>query len=171
MLLARRLNDLTEVEQLVERFAVEEVGQALAPAVFELDQDLHQLDVVLQLRVDHFNVLVVLAQQRLEVSKRFLDALSQISDGFRLGGADPSKDSFRGEEDLAAQVVAAHALGVGDGVDLAENGDQFGALVRVLGRVHHDAPAGLLFLLDLSQIFICLNRLRNVTPGICFDQH
>jgi hypothetical protein len=47
VLLARGLNDLAEVQQLVESLAVEEIGEALAPAVFELDQDLDQLDVVL----------------------------------------------------------------------------------------------------------------------------
>ena len=45
--LACRLNHLAEVQQLIECFAVQEVGQALAPTVLELNQDLHQFDVVL----------------------------------------------------------------------------------------------------------------------------
>lgn len=40
MLLCCRLNHLTKVQQLIERLAVQEVGQALTPAVFELDEDL-----------------------------------------------------------------------------------------------------------------------------------
>lgn len=47
MLFAGGLNDLAEVEELVEGLAVQEVGQALAPAVFELNKDFYQLSIVL----------------------------------------------------------------------------------------------------------------------------
>ena len=45
--LTGRLDHLAEVQQLIECFTVQEIGQALTPAVLELDQDLHQFDVVL----------------------------------------------------------------------------------------------------------------------------
>jgi hypothetical protein len=41
----------------------------LAPAVFKFDQDFDKLDVVLQLRVHHFDVLLVLAQEIFEILK------------------------------------------------------------------------------------------------------
>ena len=69
------------MQQLIERLAVEEVGETLGPAILEFDQNLDQLGVVLELWIDYFNVLVVLTQQSLEVVKGFLDSLSQISDG------------------------------------------------------------------------------------------
>ena len=47
VLLSRCLNHLAEVEQLVEHFAVKEVGQTLTPTVFELNEDLNQLNIIL----------------------------------------------------------------------------------------------------------------------------
>ena len=81
VLFSCRLNYLREMQKLIERLAVEEVGETLGPAILEFDQNLDQLGVVLELWIDHFNVLVVLTQQSLEVVKGFLDSLSQISDG------------------------------------------------------------------------------------------
>ena len=80
MLFARGLNYLAEMEQLVECLTVQEVCQPLTPAILELHQDLYQFHIVLQLGVNHFNILVVLAQERFEVSKGFFDSLCQISD-------------------------------------------------------------------------------------------
>ena len=80
MLLCGRLNHLGKVQKLVKRFAVEEVSQTLAPAILELYKDFHQFLVVFELRIDHFDVLVILAKQCLEINERFLDTFGQISD-------------------------------------------------------------------------------------------
>ena len=48
------------MEQLVAFLAVQEVCQPLTPAILKFHQDLDKLDVVLQLRVDHLDVLVIL---------------------------------------------------------------------------------------------------------------
>ena len=45
--LPRRLDHLTEVQQLIECFAVQEVCQTLTPAVLKFNQNFHQLHVVL----------------------------------------------------------------------------------------------------------------------------
>ena len=55
---------LGEMNELVTFFRVQEVCEALTPAIFEFYKDFDQLDVVLELRIDYFDVLVVLAQQR-----------------------------------------------------------------------------------------------------------
>jgi len=47
VLLACSLDDLAEVEELIECFTIEEVGEALTPTVLELYQDLNQFHVVL----------------------------------------------------------------------------------------------------------------------------
>ena len=47
VLLARRLDHLAEVQQLIECFTVQEVGQPLTPAVLEFNQNFNQLHVVL----------------------------------------------------------------------------------------------------------------------------
>ena len=70
------LNNLRKVQQLVERLAVQEVGQTLRPTVLKFHQDLHQLHIILQLRVHHFDVLVVLAKESLEVVESLLYSLS-----------------------------------------------------------------------------------------------
>ena len=48
------------MEQLVAFLAVQEVCQSLTPAVLKFHEDLDKLDVVLQLWVDHLDVLVIL---------------------------------------------------------------------------------------------------------------
>jgi len=45
--LPRCLDHLTEVQQLIECFTVQEVGQPLTPAVLKFNQNFHQLHVVL----------------------------------------------------------------------------------------------------------------------------
>ena len=82
------------MEQLVESLALQEVRETLTPTILELHQDFYQLSVVLKLWIHNFNVLVVLSQETLEVSKGFLDSVSQISDGLGLSGANPPKDTL-----------------------------------------------------------------------------
>ena len=40
-------------------FAVHEVRQTLGPRVFEFNQDLNKFNIVLELRIDYLNVLLV----------------------------------------------------------------------------------------------------------------
>lgn len=76
VLVRGRLHHLRKVEQLAQLSVVHEVGEALRPRVFELNEDVHELHVVLELGIHNLNVLLVLSQQKLEVSERFLDPLS-----------------------------------------------------------------------------------------------
>ena len=62
------------MDELVAFLGVEEVGKSLTPAVFEFYQDFDQFDVVFQLWVHHFDVLVVFAQQVFEVVEGFLNS-------------------------------------------------------------------------------------------------
>ena len=121
--------------------------------------------------VDNLNVLIVLAQKGLEVNKGLFDPLCQISDGFRLRRTDSSEDTFGCEQDLASEIITAHAFRVGHTVDLSENCDQFRSLLCVLGCVDYDTTPRFLFLLDCCQVFVRLNGLRYVTPGVSFNQH
>lgn len=115
--------------------------------------------------------MVVLAQKGLEVGKGFLDTFGQISDSLRLRGTNSPENSLGCQQDLAAEVVAAHALGVGHAVDLAQDLDQLRALLCVLGSVYHNATARFFLLLDLRKVFIGLDGLSDVTPGIGLDEH
>lgn len=70
------------MEQLIALLAVKEVSQTLTPTILELNEDLNQFDVVLQLRVHDFDVLVVLAQQVFKVIEGFLDSFGKVSYSF-----------------------------------------------------------------------------------------
>jgi len=58
---------LAEVQKLVALFAIEEIRQALAPAIFEFNKYLDKLVVILQLWVDYLDVLLVFAKEAFEV--------------------------------------------------------------------------------------------------------
>lgn len=64
------------MNQLMALLVVHEVRETLCPRVLEFYEDLDELVVVLQLRVDHFNILFVFLQQVAEVHEALLDALS-----------------------------------------------------------------------------------------------
>ena len=102
MLLADGFDDLREVQQLVQFLRVQEVGQALAPTVFELDENLDKFDVVFQLRVHHLDVLLVLAKKIFEILERLLDALGKTAHCLRLSRTDSAEDTLRGQQDFAA---------------------------------------------------------------------
>lgn len=125
---SRRLDDLRKVKQLGAFPAVQEVGESLAPRVFELYQHLHELRVVLQLGVDHFNVQLVLPQERFEILKYFFNSLGQVTNCARLGRTNSATNAFSRHQNFIAQVIAPHSLGIGDGVDLAQNGDELRSL-------------------------------------------
>jgi len=102
VLLADGFDDLREVQQLVQFLRVQEVGQALAPTVFELDENLDKFDVVFQLRVHHLDVLLVLAKKIFEILERLLDALGKTAHCLRLSRTDSAEDTLRGQQDFAA---------------------------------------------------------------------
>ena len=118
VLFSRRLDYLGEMDELVTFFRVQEVREALTPAIFEFYKDFDQLDVVLELRIDYFDVLVVLAQQIFEVVKGFLNSFCQVSYGFTLRGTDPSENAFSCDEHFGSKVVSPHAFRISNRVDL-----------------------------------------------------
>ena len=75
MLLCCCLNYLTEVQKLVALFAIEEIRQALAPAIFEFNEYLDELVVILQLWVDYLDVLLVFTEEAFKVLVDLLNAL------------------------------------------------------------------------------------------------
>ena len=141
----------------------------MTPAIFKLYKYLDQFHIIFQLRIHHLNILIVLSQKYLEVSKSLLNALSQISDRFGLRRADPSEYALRGKQNLAAEIVTAHALGIRYTVDFTEDSDKFWSFFCVFGGVDHDTATGFFLLLDLSQVFVSVNRLSYVTSCISFD--
>ena len=82
MFLSGGFDHRTEVDQLMAFLMVHEVGETLRPGVLEFYEDFYELDVVLELRVYHLDVLLVLFQELPEVRKCLLDLLSQDSNGF-----------------------------------------------------------------------------------------
>lgn len=94
MFLHSRLYHLGKVKQLAQPSVVHKVGQSLRPAGFELAQNIHQLVVVLQLRVNNLDILIVFPQQRSEFLKYFFDAIGQVSDRVRLCGRYSSIKTF-----------------------------------------------------------------------------
>lgn len=171
MLLAGGLHDLREVQQLSELLAVHEVGQALRPAVFELHQRFNQVTIVTQLRVYHFNVLLILAQKLPQVLQRLLDAFGQVAGGLGLNRTDAPVDAFGRKQDVVGEVIAAHAFWVGHRVDLANHLNQLLALLGVRHRVKHDAAAGLLALLDEAELLVRLDGFSNQESRVGLDEH
>ena len=84
------------MQKLVHFFGVKEIGEALTPGIFKFNQYFHKLVVILQLGVYHFNVLLVLTQQALEVLVNLLNALGQVADGTTLSRGDATVDAFSG---------------------------------------------------------------------------
>jgi len=103
--------------------------------------------------------LLVLAQQLSEVEQSFFYFFRQVPHGLRLGWRNAAVDPLGRLQDVVAEVVAPHALWICDGVNLAEDLNKFRTFVSVLDRIDDDAPPRLLSLLNLSQLFVGLNRL------------
>ena len=74
--------------------AVAEVVRPLLPRFLVLHQSLHQVAVVLELRVHHLDVLVVLSQQGAQVGEGRPDLFSQNADGLRLVFRYPPQQSL-----------------------------------------------------------------------------
>lgn len=62
---------LRKVQKLVKFFAIQEICQALTPAVFKLNEDFDKFNVVFKLGVDYFDVLLIFAEQILKVLESF----------------------------------------------------------------------------------------------------
>ena len=54
-----RFDNLRKVQELVAFFVINKVGQALAPTILEFNQDFYKFDVILELRINNFNILLV----------------------------------------------------------------------------------------------------------------
>jgi sporulation-control protein spo0M len=79
---------------LAQFFRVQEVGQALRPAVFKFNQYLDEFNVIFELRVYDLNVLLILTKKILEVQECLLDALSQVVDCLTLNRADSTVNAL-----------------------------------------------------------------------------
>jgi len=123
---------------------VHEVVQAVRPCIFKLHQDVHQLDIVLQLRVNNLDILFVLLEQFPEIKESFLDSVCEDSHSFRLMRTHPSEYSFRGQENVVAQVISSHSLRVGHRVDLSKDLDKLCAAGVVFWGIDH-YPASCFF--------------------------
>ena len=55
------------MNELVTLFVVHEVGQSLGPSVLELYKDVYKFYVVLELRINYFNVLLIFLEKVSEV--------------------------------------------------------------------------------------------------------
>ena len=75
MLLGDGLDHRREMDQLVAFLRVQEVSEALAPAVLVLNEDLNELLVILELGVYHFDVLFVFSKKCSEILKTLLNSL------------------------------------------------------------------------------------------------
>jgi len=102
VLLCSGFDDLAKMQKLVEFFGVQEVGKALRPTVFKFNQDFDKFNVVFQLWVDNFDVLLILTQKIFEVKESFLDALGQVADCLALNRADSAVDALSGKENVVA---------------------------------------------------------------------
>ena len=71
-------------------FTVTKISSTLFPTPLILHQGLNQIGVVLELRIHHFNVLVVLPEKTTKVDKRRSDFLSQNANSFGLVLCDSS---------------------------------------------------------------------------------
>ena len=75
---------------------VHEVGQTLSPGVLKLYQNFHKFIVVFQLRINNFNVLLILSKKVTEVHERLLYAFSKDSHGLGLVRRNSPENSISG---------------------------------------------------------------------------
>ena len=97
MLLRSGFDHLAKMQKLVEFLRIQEVGQALRPTVFKFNQDFDEFNVVFQLWVDDFDVLLILTEKIFKVQESLLDALSQVADCLALNWADSAVDALSGK--------------------------------------------------------------------------
>lgn len=171
VLLGDALDGAREVQQVALLLAVAEVVAALLPAALVLHQQLHQVRVVLELRVHHLDVLVVLAQQRAQAGEGAPDLLAEDADGLGLVARDPAQDALGLEQDGVVEVVAALPAVVGDLVDLADDLAQLGPRAQVVLAVYQDLPLHLLPDLHRGQALLGLDGLRDQAPRLHLDAH
>lgn len=121
MLLRRRLYYLREIDQLFAPARVTEITLSLLPAPFKLHQRLHQLRVVLQLRIHYLNVLIVSSEQLSQLHKRLSYLFRQFPHSMRLRRTYSSRNALRRCQNIKMQVIASLALWVSYSVDLAND--------------------------------------------------
>lgn len=171
MLLTRRFDHRGEMNELMALLAIHEIGKALGPGVFKFNQDLNEFNVVLQLWVNHLDVLFILLEQGPEISECLLYPLGQCPHRLRLVWTHPPENSLGRHENIVGQVVSSHALRISHRINLSQNLYEFGPLIVVFWGVHDDPAPALLSLLDGRQVFLGVNGLGNKPACICLNEH
>jgi hypothetical protein len=70
------------MDQLMALLVIHEISQTLGPSIFELHQNLNQLNIVFQLWINYFDILFILLKEVAEVLESFLYANSERADCF-----------------------------------------------------------------------------------------
>jgi len=91
---------------------VQEICEPLRPCIFILNKYFNKLLIIFELRVDHLYILFVLTEKIAEVLETLLYTLGQAPHCLRLCRGYASINTLGCQENLGAQVVTAHALGV-----------------------------------------------------------
>ena len=103
--------------------------------------------------------------------KTFLDPLGEPPHGLGLRRRYPPIYALRREEHLGAQIVAAHALGIGHRINLSKHLDDLAALLGVFLGVNDDTAPRFLTRLNLRELLLKLDRIGNETTRIGLYQH
>lgn len=135
---------------------------------------MHQLRVIPQLRIDHFNVLrVPLQEQILHVVEAALDVRAQLADGHALTCTDLTAHLIGDYENGDIEIVSSLPNAVGHLVDLTDLPEELVSEAVVLfirGRVQ-DAPSEPLFTLIASHLLHDSDGFRDVPASVSFDRH
>ena len=139
VLLAGALDQLAKADQLLPLVLRHKMSTAEAPGFLEARHQMHQLWVIPQLRIDHFNVLrVPLQEQILHIVEAALDVRAQLSHGHALTCTDLTAHLIGDNEDGDIEIVSSLPNAVGHLVDLADLSKELVSKVVVLfirGRV------------------------------------
>ena len=81
------------------------------------------------------------------------------------------ENAFCGEQDIIAQIIPAHAFGVGNWIDFAKNLNKLRPLLNMLLRINDNPPSWLFFLLNWAQIFFGFDCFRDKPPCISLYKH
>ena len=88
------------MNELMALLVVHEVRQTLSPRVLEFNQNLNKFDIVFELWIDHFYILLVFFEKGSEISKRFLYPLGKGTNCLGLVWTNPTEDSFSSQENI-----------------------------------------------------------------------
>lgn len=152
-------------------FVIHKIGETLCPGIFKFYKDFYEFQIILELGIDHLNILLVLFQQLPKILESLFYLLCQNSNGFGLVGADSSENALSSQQNVVAEIVSTHAFGVCDGIDFAQDLNKLCPFADVFRSIYDNSPPGLFLLFNQTEILFRHNSFSYKPSCVSLNQH